>query len=1201
MVAVLAVAAALAMFTAVWREGTAGSGANEQHRRRSAVPRAPAQLVAGGSRVRAGVQPTQAGAPVRRRVAGATCTPSVADAGDVQGFRVATTCPGYASAGSRSHFSSIALPNGDVLVIGGRVVKQVSSVYRGSSLGQDWELLNPAPGFAASDTNDLGVWAPGPRPNGTVVYLSQTEDDYAHRAWVSSDLGATWTAQQGTLVVSENQPTVTALHNGSVLVVGGGEQPRAVQISNDLGATWVLATNLAPFPGTWECGLVVMPDDTVVLLTGYYAESGEPMHSMVYNSTDGGWTWNLVNPVAPFMKGSKIRDTVFVPFPGAGIIVFDVYHKATKTAWASADAGATWRAYSSALGGGQYVAVPDTHVLLLLQAAEVLVSSPACGLGAGVANATHCGACSPGTSSIGGFGATCAPCTGGTFASGHTSVTCQACPAGKWSASGSTQCSGCQPGTYSTGGAPTCTACPIGTYQPLSNATSDRSCIGCPTGTHGVRAAAGSMNTGCSNCGAGRYANVTGQANCTLCGPGTFSTATNAKSAATCQQCPRGSASGTKGATDCTVCRPGTYAATPGTVTCTPCRAGTYGTAANATSDNACVSCPIGQFSTTPGATTCRLCGAGRFTRSIGTNSSKLCVRCPVGTFSPTDGGACRNCTRGAYCPAGTVVPGPSVVTNLHVTRSVGYVNVRQLQVPVLQVSWGTPDTGGGVTGNATVANYTVTVLTDSGPVTTHQKATNFTTNPALHLQPGKQYQVTVAAVNSDGVAGLSLSNTATALVAPAKPASVSCWIDTATRMVHMTWAPVEFWGGAPTPGTYVVTRSPGPSAPVVTNTSATLGLAEVGIAYTCTVGAKNAAGEGATNEADAYLRATFFGMLRAQLGSTLIVTASVVVIVVAGTALYLDRKYKRGRRRHFAPLWVAWGMYHVASDVLFTFQLAVQASRGKISIAWGVVYGGLVVVPAALNAVMARRFIVRRLRRGSDFVQWHLRHQTMVTVCVLLSSFKPSALGLMTSRVCGVRALSAPPPHPVDSMWLTTRSLTLASLEDVPQLIIAVVAAVDTSQGLLNVFTFMALSSSCVSVLVTLFKLVVGYALHAAVMRHEEARGSGGAAPGTELYRLSVERPIGAMLEWSGSRLLGSTTGWDSRRPSGHTGPKSAPGPSSEHGRAVAAYVGASASAASREHTRPLLNDADRELDQTGTPPPTSSPIARSSSHSSR
>ena len=228
-------------------------------------------------------------------------------------------------------------------------------------------------------------------------------------------------------------------------------------------------------------------------------------------------------------------------------------------------------------------------------------------------------------------------------------------------------------------------------------------------------------------------------------------------------------------------------------------------------------------------------------------------------------------------------------------------------------------------------------------------------------------------------------------------------------------------------------------------------------------------------------------GLLRIVVHSTEIVAAAAVAVVVVLGALALDRAYKAQRRRHLAVVWALMAVYHVVGDVSYAVSLYHRAQLAQAPASGGsgggsggargghthgtatladavagngtygpntspgdlgsaatapsvwlglaIAYTMLTTVPLLANAAIVMRFMSLRLHADATFLAWRLKHGSVALAVAALGTVKPSALALLTCRVCGIGALSAPPPRPDHRTWLSTRSLVAAVIEDAPQL----------------------------------------------------------------------------------------------------------------------------------------------------------------------
>jgi hypothetical protein len=236
-------------------------------------------------------------------------------------------------------------------------------------------------------------------------------------------------------------------------------------------------------------------------------------------------------------------------------------------------------------------------------------------------------------------------------------------------------CSPCNEGTWAASGDDICTNCVINTYSTTVFATSNVTCLICPSFSTSIAGSstcicnAGYSDGGtegdtltCSGCAAGTWA-VSGDDICTNCDPNTYSEIVFATSIATCLTCPSFSTSiagsstcicnagysneGTPSGNSlvCFGCTTGTWAAS-GDSLCTTCGINTYSTAIIATSNATCLTCP--SYSTSiAGSSTC-ICNAGY--SDLGSSGRELnCSGCAAGYWAATGDDICTMCDPNTY------------------------------------------------------------------------------------------------------------------------------------------------------------------------------------------------------------------------------------------------------------------------------------------------------------------------------------------------------------------------------------------------------------------------------------------------------------------------------------------------------------------------------------------------------------------------
>jgi hypothetical protein len=125
------------------------------------------------------------------------------------------------------------------------------------------------------------------------------------------------------------------------------------------------------------------------------------------------------------------------------------------------------------------------------------------------------------------------------------------------------------------------------------------------------------LQTTCSPCASGTYANGTNFSSCATCPAGSYT-----PNGQTCSPCPVGSVNPTAGRGYCSPCSGGTYQNQTGGPTCLTCTNGSY-----TPNVSACVSCSAGYVAPGLGSCTCSPCGEGFYT-----TDHIHCLACPVNT-----------------------------------------------------------------------------------------------------------------------------------------------------------------------------------------------------------------------------------------------------------------------------------------------------------------------------------------------------------------------------------------------------------------------------------------------------------------------------------------------------------------------------------------------------------------------------------------
>ena len=174
-----------------------------------------------------------------------------------------------ASAGwsARKGHSSVALPDGSIVLMGGvsnNYPYYLNDVWRSTDKGATWTKWPSNAGW--SGRNDHSSVA---MPDGSIVLMG----GYSNKdVWRSTDKGATWiqmTANAGWSARSVH--TSVVMPDGSIVLMGGSSNGRMNDVwrSTDNGATWTQLTASAGWSARTSPSSVVIPDGSIVLMGGY--------------------------------------------------------------------------------------------------------------------------------------------------------------------------------------------------------------------------------------------------------------------------------------------------------------------------------------------------------------------------------------------------------------------------------------------------------------------------------------------------------------------------------------------------------------------------------------------------------------------------------------------------------------------------------------------------------------------------------------------------------------------------------------------------------------------------------------------------------------------------------------------------------------------------------------------------------------------
>ena len=191
----------------------------------------------------------------------------------------------------------------------------------------------------------------------------------------------------------------------------------------------------------------------------------------------------------------------------------------------------------------------------------------------------------------------------------------------------------CTPGKA--GDATGCKNCIAGQYQ---NLTTQTSCLDCDKGKASSKGSAT-----CQTCAAGKFVSTKGSPDCFDCPQGWKRAELDLP--ATCKQCEMGEKASSNGSAVCQICAAGKFVSTNGSSSCFECPQGWM--RAEQDSPTSCKQCDIGLYNNATGQPFCLECDAGMFADQ---KKSSLCSSCRLGMFTKRKAQIrCLNCDKGFY------------------------------------------------------------------------------------------------------------------------------------------------------------------------------------------------------------------------------------------------------------------------------------------------------------------------------------------------------------------------------------------------------------------------------------------------------------------------------------------------------------------------------------------------------------------------
>jgi len=189
---------------------------------------------------------------------------------------------------ARYGHTSVVMPDGSIVLMGGNDGSRKNDVWRSTDNGETWTRMISSADWSARYGHTSVVM-----PDGSIVLMGGYDGSNKRDVWRSTDNGETWTRMTSSAGWSARQyHTSVVMPDGSIVLMGGNDGSRKNDVwrSTDNGATWTRMTSSAGWSARQYHTSVVMPDGSIVLMGG---NDGRRKND-VWRSTDNGKTWTQV-------------------------------------------------------------------------------------------------------------------------------------------------------------------------------------------------------------------------------------------------------------------------------------------------------------------------------------------------------------------------------------------------------------------------------------------------------------------------------------------------------------------------------------------------------------------------------------------------------------------------------------------------------------------------------------------------------------------------------------------------------------------------------------------------------------------------------------------------------------------------------------------------------------------------------------------
>jgi PKD repeat protein len=281
----------------------------------------------------------------------------------------------------RSGFASAALQDGSILIMGGfnNTGYVVRDVWRSTTNGATWALINSSPGWAARGSFEAVVLQ-----NGTVVIMGGSGNSgELNDVWASPNNGYTWNRVTASAEWPAKYNFRSVILSDNSIVIAGGQNdtlPYPDMMLNDVwrstnaGRNWTCLNTSAGWDPRIGHGLVRLPNNDIILTGGVNFIISYPYFSDVWKSSDFGTTWALINS-SPGWEGRDLHNSIAMPDGSiiltAGNARRGLYSYAMfNDTWRSTNGGVTWSQINSSAqwlprAGAGAVLIPNGSVILM--------------------------------------------------------------------------------------------------------------------------------------------------------------------------------------------------------------------------------------------------------------------------------------------------------------------------------------------------------------------------------------------------------------------------------------------------------------------------------------------------------------------------------------------------------------------------------------------------------------------------------------------------------------------------------------------------------------------------------------------------------------------------------------------------------------------------------------------------------------------